>query len=50
MYKRKRKTTRRQAKGKVAGETKYLTVKQRRLPKGLKMKIIASKKRRGLRK
>lgn len=46
MYKRKRKT-RRQAKGKVAGESKYLTVKQRRLPKGLKMKIIASKRRRG---
>lgn len=47
MYKRKRTTKRRQAKGKVKGESKYLTVKQRRLPKGLKMKIIASKRRRG---
>ena len=47
MYKRKR--TKRQAKGKVPGETRYLTVKQRRLPKGLKAKIIASKKRRGKR-
>jgi hypothetical protein len=46
MYKRKIKT-RRQTKGKVKGESRYLTVKQRRLPKGLKAKIIASKKRRG---